>query len=117
MAAGREQFGDFETVRELNKVGAAAIYSARRVGESGPPRFALKLFQPPVFWSASETAQRSTAFLAAARLQKQVAETSKHWAPIHGEPATLLDVAYYATDLFTTSAELLSGGRRDTIRP
>src|SRR2546423_1002011 len=44
------KFGEYEVVRKLDQVGAAALYSVRRAGEAGPPRLAVKCVQFPEFW-------------------------------------------------------------------
>jgi hypothetical protein len=115
--------GAYEIVHELSHCGASVVYAARQAGGSdgsAAPKFAVKVTRPPGIWSADEARRHVHDFLAAAALQKRVADARPdpkgHWAPVHGEPTEIRgDGAWYATDRFDRSAEDLASLQRGSI--
>lgn len=115
--------GAYEIAHELSHCGASVVYAARQGGgsnESAPPRFAVKVTRPPGIWSADDARRHVRGFLAAASLQKRVAESRPagkgHWAPVHGDPTEVPGQgAWYATDRFDRSAEDLASSQRGSI--
>lgn len=99
------RLGEYQTVRELRRSGAASLWEVEPVG-GGAGRLAAKILQPPAFWSDEERSARVARFLARARLQEKVAAARKHWAPVHavGEEA---HEAHYVTDLYPSTADQL----------
>lgn len=101
------RLGDYQTLRELRRSGAASLWEVEPVGGGGDGgKRAAKILQPPAFWSDEERSARVARFLARARVQEQAARAGRHWAPVHamGEDA---DEAHYVTDLYPATAEQL----------
>jgi len=87
------EFGPYDRAEQLDLAGYA--WTAGK--ESGPPQFVVRFREPPAI-----------GVLAAARLQKEVADAkAPGWAPIYQVGSTPKGGAYYVTDVYPWSAQLL----------
>lgn len=116
---GGKQFGKYRAVREISQAGASTIYAAASEG-SAEATVAIKVLRVPDFLSPVEAKRRIDAFLARAASHKRIVDAlasnrKNHWAPIHDQPASLPDGAYYVTDLFPRSADALADARRPAV--
>lgn len=113
------EFGRYETVQEIARSAFGSVYSARLPG--GGPRFAVKVFRPPVDLlhasaggeqSSDEARRQINRFLLCASMQQQAAAEghSRHWAPVH-ESGNAPGGAFYVSDLYPRSAQKLIAGR------
>ncbi len=117
--AGGKQFGKYRAVREISQAGASTIYAAGTEG-SADATVAIKVLRVPDFLSPAEAKRRVDAFLARAASHQRIVEAlassrKLHWAPIHDQPASLPDGAYYATELYPRSADALADSRRSPV--
>lgn len=105
-------FGKFETVEELASSGPYSVWSARRVGESGPARAAVKTLRTQdMLLDEAVLNRRAAEFLDAAQVMGMMSQ-EPNWAPLHESGRTDSHV-YYATDLFAGSVQKLIDSRRD----
>ena len=107
-------FGNYETTRELYRVGGRVVYAARAKDGSGGDGLAVKAQEPgAAFWDEEGQRSRAQALLQAARLQQQVvASGARRWAPVHDYGSTADGQgAYYVTDRYPQSVENLITGR------
>jgi hypothetical protein len=123
--ARQQQFGSYQTVRELNQVGTATIHSARNASENsagGPPTRAVKVIHMPAFVAPEEARRRIGAFMERAGAQRRLAtgngsapSGAPHWAPVYEGPTQTPDGAFYVTDLYPRSCDALVDGRRGSV--
>jgi hypothetical protein len=105
-------FGNFETVRELDRSGLATVFAARHAGAEAEPAFVVKEFRPLAgMLDEEQTELQTRLFIEGARTQQEVASTQAvHWAPVH-EIGSTPHSAFYVTDWYPRSAGQLIRGR------
>jgi len=103
-------FGGYETVAQLSPTPFGSVYKAKAAGGAAA-NFIIKTFSP-LGADAAELKRHPDVkkFLGSAELQKLVAATSKHWAPVH-EMGVSNEGAYYVSTFYPTSASRLIKGK------
>ena len=111
-------FGRYETVEELASSGPFALFSAREVGQAGPPAFGVKIYRTADMFADEEVVEReAAAFLEAAQLQAGLpagpaAGGGGHWAPIY-ESGRTAEAVFYVTDLYPMTVQRMIDNRRE----
>src|SRR4051812_5598494 len=76
-------FGPYETAQRLFLSGVGGIYTLKSDNKK-----VIKVLHPPVgIWSDDRIQEEIDGFRLRAKIQKALAKTSKHWAPIHDSAA------------------------------
>lgn len=110
-------FGSYETAEEISVGPLTAVYAARRLGESGPPKYAVKVLEfSRLLSEARDPSALVSRFLASAEAQRAAACGSAHWAPVHAM-GEFDGGAYYVSDHFEHSLQRLIRGRVELTGP
>jgi len=101
-------FGNYEAVAQHARTVGATVWSARPVGASSPPTFAVKSFDPSGSgWEEERVTMERESFLDGIRTQLKVAAgDGQHWAPIL-ESGTEEDKPFFVTKYYRRSVQWL----------
>jgi Sulfatase-modifying factor enzyme 1/PEGA domain len=113
-------YGSYETVREISSSVGAAVYTARKSGESGEERFAVKVLTKTSFLgaggglfggeTASDESRHLEDFQETIRIQKQAAESSSQIAPVF-ESGTTGEATWAVSRFYPRTIQKLIQGR------
>lgn len=105
------RLGSYEIVRDLSRLGATVVSTARQAGQDGEPRYAVKVHRPNTIIVGPEAAKRQIElFLQCADLQQRLASREEsHWAAVH-ESGRCEGGTYAVSDLYPQTVQSLIDG-------